>query len=151
MTSELQWSVKTLDEMSALEWHRCMQLRCEVFVVEQNCPYQEADHKDEQSLHIYANTPDGSVVAYARAPLPGVSYPEVAIGRVVTSPALRGQGMGNVLMDKTLEAIAQRLGEVPIRISAQAYLERFYAGYGFASVGEPYLEDDIPHIEMLRP
>jgi ElaA protein len=120
-----------------------------VFVVEQRCPYQEADYKDEHSLHVMG-WQDNELVAYARIVAPGISYKEVSLGRVATVYALRGVGIGKLLMKETMRMILEHYGDVPVRISAQSYLQRFYESFGFACIGQEYQEDDIPHIEMLR-
>lgn len=126
-------------------------LRARVFVVEQDCPYQDPDHKDPQSYHLWGTDNLGHVVAYARIVKPGVSYNEVSIGRVVVAPEYRGSGMGVELMQETMRMVEQFYGPVPIRLSGQCYLERFYNDLGFETVSEEYMEDDIPHVEMLRP
>ncbi len=146
---DLTWFLEGWDKLSLDRWYAVAKLRCEVFVVEQNCPYQDFDGKDQQSLHLWAEGPNGVVHAYLRIVAPGISYDEVSIGRVATSAAVRGTGAGKDLMRRGIDAVRQRYGEVSIRISAQQYLTRFYNDFGFQTVGEPYLEDDIPHIEML--
>lgn len=125
-------------------------LRIEVFVVEQNCPYQDADGKDLKSSHVFGTNDHGELIACARIVSPGVSYKEVSIGRVATAMTVRGSGSGKELMRKSIKAIEEKFGQVPIRISAQSYLKKFYESFGFVQVGEEYLEDNIPHIEMLR-
>lgn len=118
-------------------------------MVEQNCPYLDADGKDQKSYHVWAEEA-GTVLAYTRIVKPGVSYPEVSIGRVVTAFAARRTGLGKELMQVCIDSIADLYGEVPIRISAQCYLEVFYQSFGFRTITEPYLEDDIPHVGMVR-
>ena len=127
-----------------------MVLRQEVFVVEQNCPYLDADGKDKHSWHVLGYDENNKLAAYARIVLPGVSYTEVAIGRVITSQQHRRTGAGKELMRETLKAIETIYGKVPVRISAQTYLVKFYFEFGFVSTGKEYLEDDIPHTEMLK-
>lgn len=151
----MQWHCLKFEQLTATQLYDIMALRQEVFVVEQTCAYQDADGKDPKSYHVWAEEechPERSrrILAYARIVKPGVSYPEVSIGRVVTSPAARHTGLGKELMKVTIDCIADLYGEVPIRISAQCYLEEFYRGFGFEIAGEPYLEDDIPHVGMLR-
>lgn len=151
----MHWQCLPFEQLTAAQLYDIMALRQEVFVVEQTCAYLDADGKDPKSYHVWAEeeTTQGgeyNVLAYARIVKPGVSYPEVSIGRVVTSPAARRTGLGKELMKTTMDFIAEMYGEVPIRISAQCYLEDFYRGFGFEIVGEPYLEDDIPHVGMLR-
>lgn len=146
---EMNWFLKDWKSMPLDRWYRISQLRCAVFVVEQNCPYQDFDGKDIHSLHLWAESTDGEVYAYLRIVAPGVSYDEVSIGRVATSATIRGGGKGKEIMDRGMHAIREHYGALPVRISAQQYLTRFYESFGFKTVGEPYLEDGIPHIEML--
>ena len=141
----IEWVLKGFDELSVHELYGVMRLRSEVFVVEQNCVYLDADGYDDRAMHLLG-TSNGALVAYARIFEPGVKYPEGSIGRVITSAAVRGTGAGQELMR---EAIA-RMPAGPIRIGAQAYLERFYGSFGFVRVSEPYDEDGIAHIEMVR-
>jgi ElaA protein len=117
-------------------------------VVEQNCPYQDVDGKDLKSLHVCGYAPDGSLVAYARLVTPGISYEEWSIGRVVTSPRVRRTGAGEKLMQTCMDYFMEHR-VFYVRISAQSYLYDFYAKFGFVGVSEEYLEDDIPHMEML--
>lgn len=127
-----------------------MVLRQEVFVVEQNYAYLDADGKDQYSYHLLGYHEKGKLSAYARIVFPGISYKEVAIGRVITSQQHRRTGAGKELMREALKAIETIYGKAPVRISAQTYLVNFYAKFGFVSTGKEYLEDDIPHTEMLR-
>jgi ElaA protein len=145
----MNWSIKHFDQLSTQELYAIFQLRLAVFSVEQNCPYQDADGKDQASFHVIATNDKGELVAYARVVNPGISYAEVSIGRVVTAAEVRKTGIGKELMTYTIDFIKQQFGTVPIRISAQCYLTRFYESFGFSIVGEEYEEDHIPHIEML--
>ncbi|MDX2001117.1 MAG: GNAT family N-acetyltransferase [Chitinophagales bacterium] len=145
----IRWQAKPLQEMSAIELHAMYQLRVAVFVVEQQCVYQDVDDKDLKSVHVVGFKGD-TAVACARIVQAGVSYAEVSIGRVATHLSYRRTGLGKKLMEVVLMEIEERLGKVPIRISAQTYLVGFYVSFGFQTVGEEYLEDDMPHIEMLR-
>lgn len=133
--------------MTALEWHRVLALRSEVFVVEQNCAYQDPDGKDVVSYHILMESGE-ELVAYARLLPPGVSYPEASIGRVVSSPRVRGLGWGKALMEVAIAQTQKQFGTNEICISAQSYLLKFYQDLGFVAEGEEYLEDDIPHFKM---
>ena len=135
--------------MTALEWHRVLALRAQVFVVEQNCAYQDPDGKDVVSYHLLMESGE-ELVAYARLVPPGVSYPEAAIGRVVTSQTVRGKGWGKTLMEIAIAQIQKKFEVNEICISAQSYLLKFYNDLGFAAEGEEYLEDDIPHWKMRR-
>ena len=146
----MNWHIKHFRELNAEELYRIFHLRLEVFSVEQNCPYQDADGKDQRSWHVMGCNSKGELTAYARIVEPGVSYPEISIGRVVTSPLVRGTGAGKELMKECMNFIQKQYGKVAVRISAQCYLTRFYEGFGFHTVGEEYEEDHIPHIEMLR-
>jgi ElaA protein len=145
----IHFSVKQFSSLTASELYDIIQLRIAVFVIEQNCPYQDADGKDQHSLHVMGRNDNGVLVCYARIVLPGVSYEEVSIGRVVTSKEVRGSGVGKLLMQFVMKDIAKQFNNPPIRISAQSYLQKFYEDYGFVVQGEEYLEDDIPHKEML--
>ncbi len=146
----LEYSTVFFDDLPLLTYHKLLALRVEVFVVEQNCPYQDVDFRDVESHHVVGYTKDGEVAATARIVSPGLRFADVSIGRVVLAKDYRGSGEGDVLMKQAIEATYQIYGDVPIRISAQAYLENFYARHGFKPTGKRYLEDDIPHLEMLR-
>jgi len=134
--------------LSLDEFHDIIQLREIVFVVEQDCPYLDVDGKDKDALHVFGEY-EGNIVATTRILKPGKSYDEVAIGRVVTSPTVRGMGMGKQLMEESMKFVQLHFGKVPVRISAQTYLLRYYKSFGFIETGEEYLEDNIPHFEML--
>lgn len=137
--------VKTFDQLDTNELHEIIKNRVEVFVVEQNCPYQDVDDYDLQSLHV-AIPFEGKLGAYCRIVPPGLKFPEWAIGRVLTAPHARGQKLAHTLIKMALEAT----NNAPNRISAQTYLQKFYESHGFVHTGKSYLEDDQPHIEMLR-
>lgn len=147
---EIKWFSKKLDELSARELHKLLQFRVSVFVVEQNCPYQECDDKDLEAIHLFGQNRNGGIVACARILPPGVSYSEPSVGRVAVHADYRMSGIGNEVMRKTIDFIEEFYNEKTIRISAQQYLKQFYSDLGFEQVSEMYLEDDIPHIEMLR-
>jgi len=145
---ELNWILKEFAELSTTELYAILQLRNEVFVVEQNCPYQDADNKDRQSFHCMGW--DGDVLAaYTRIIPAGISYTEASIGRVVTSPGYRGLGAGKQLMELSISKTFDLFKTATIKIGAQVYLKKFYEGLGFVQCSEEYLEDNIPHIEML--
>jgi len=141
--------VKSFNNLSPAELYTILKLRNEVFVVEQNCPYQDTDDKDLKCEHLMLLQND-ELMAYARLVPPGVSYPQMSIGRVVTSPKARGTGAGRVLMNTAIEQCQNSFGKGPIQIGAQAYLLKFYGSLGFNPVGEIYDEDGIPHIHMIR-
>lgn len=145
MEHEREFAALTVDELYAI-----LALRQRVFVLEQNCPYVDCDDHDQRAVHLWT-TDGGVVLAYARVLPAGEKYPEVSLGRVVSAQQARRTGAGRAIVARALAVIARRYGAVPVRISAQSYLERFYGELGFARVGEDYLEDNIPHLEMLRP
>ena len=145
----LRWEWKAFNELSAEEMYTVLCVRQEVFVLEQECLYLDADGKDRKSFHLMGF--DGNeLLAYARIVEPGVSYKEVSIGRILSSKKARGTGAGVELMNQALTRIEEIYGKVPVRISAQSYLEKFYKKFGFEPTGKEYLEDEIPHMEMLR-
>lgn len=125
-----------------------LQLRSEVFVVEQNCVYQDIDGKDAKAIHVLGEF-DGQIVAYARLFKPGDYFEQASIGRVVVKEIFRDRKWGHDLMRGAIAALAE-MGETAITISAQLYLKKFYESHGFVAVGGQYLEDDIPHIEMRK-
>jgi len=141
-------------DLSRDELHACLRLRIDVFVVEQDCPYPELDGKDMHSLHVFSETVDiskgNAVEAYLRIVKPGFSYDEPSIGRVATAKYSRGKGLGKEIMHKALEECANRWPNSGVRISAQEYLIKFYEDLGFKVSSEPYLEDDIPHVQMYK-
>lgn len=145
---QLNWTHKKFDELSASELYAIMQLRNEVFVVEQNCVYQDADDKDQPSLHV-CGWDGAKLVAYTRIIPKGISYAEVSIGRVVTSPAYRGTGAGRQLMKESINLAFSKFNCTQIKIGAQVYLTEFYQSLGFTASSLEYLEDGIPHIEMI--
>jgi len=150
MTDPLSFNCLPFEKLSLKELYDSMALRQEVFVVEQDCPYLDADGKDEAGQHLLGYNANGKLMAYTRLLPPGISYPDYAsIGRVVTSPLVRRTGAGKVLMRESIAWCARLYGEVPIKISAQVYLIRFYESFGFKKVGAEYLEDDIPHVGMV--
>jgi len=146
---KIDWQLKKFEELSTTELYRIIQLRLAVFCVEQNCAYQDADGKDLKCSHLCGFNESGELIAYSRIVPAGVSFPEVSIGRVISSAGARGTGAGKSLMIKSMDVIKQLYGNVPVRIGAQCYLIKFYSSFGFKISGEEYLEDNIPHIEML--
>ncbi len=145
---ELNWIFKPFEGLTTNELYAFLQLRSEVFVVEQNCVYQDIDNKDRKSFHLMAWY-DDDLVAYTRLVPPGVSFNEASIGRVITAPKYRVLGIGIELMEKSIHHTLQSYATNKIRIGAQLYLKKFYEGFGFIAQGEEFLEDGIPHIEML--
>ena len=146
---KLEFNIKRFKELLTLELYQLLQLRSEVFVVEQNCVYQDIDGKDEKAIHILGKFED-KIVVYARIFNAGAYFENASIGRVVISEKYRTQKWGHELMKKAISSIESEIGVQPITISAQLYLKKFYENHGFVQLGEMYLEDGIPHIEMLR-
>jgi ElaA protein len=146
---ELKWTLKSFDELSVGELYDVLAARIRVFVVEQDCPYQEADELDKVSLHMIVTDDQGRVAAYIRLIPPGKAYAEAAIGRVIVAEEFRGIQLGREIMERGKQEIATRWPGASIRIGAQIYLNKFYASLGFENQGDEYLEDGIPHIEML--
>jgi ElaA protein len=145
----ISWIAKPLIDLTVSELYKILRLRAEVFIVEQNCPYLDPDGKDFSSIHLMGWQQD-HLAAYSRLVLPGVSYPEISIGRVVTSPLNRGSGLGKELISQSINFIEKEYGRQPIRIGAQLYLKSFYGSFGFSADSDVYLEDGIEHIIMLR-
>ncbi len=138
------------DQLTPSELYDILQLRQEVFVVEQNCPYQDCDDKDRDAWHLMGRNESGKLICYTRLLPRGIAYPEYSsIGRVISSPSARGTGVGKELMVKSIEMCRFLFPEESIKIGAQTYLLRFYEGFGFCSTGEEYLEDGIPHTKMI--
>ena len=145
----INWALIKFDDLTALELYKIMQLRNEVFVVEQNCVYQDADNKDLQGFH-FLGWDNDKLVAYTRLLPPGLAFEEPSIGRVVTSPSVRKSGIGRELMIQSIDRIQKIYGELPIKIGAQLYLQKFYTSLGFVQTSDIYLEDNIEHIEMVK-
>jgi len=148
----VHYTCKAFQELTLDQLYAIMVLRQEVFVVEQDCPYIDADNKDQDSYHLMGWNADNQLVAYTRLVPKGISYNNyISIGRVITSKLVRRQGVGITLMEKSVDKIRELFGtEEPIKISAQVYLLRFYTSLGFDKIGEEYLEDGIPHTAMIR-
>ncbi len=160
--ASITWQQRAFDALSVQQLYAVLQLRSEVFVMEQNCPFQDMDGADAQAMHVLgwadaghadAARVDGqsNLVAYARCFPAGIKFAEASIGRVITRANLRGTGAGQVLMQQAIHCVEQQWGVQPIRIGAQAHLEKFYGRLGFVTTSQPYIEDGILHIEMLRP
>ena len=147
----LRWACLAFPQLDAGTLYALMRQRQEVFIVEQRCAYLDADGADPDCAHLLGRDAGGQLQASLRIVPPGLKYDEASIGRVVTSPSLRGSGLGIELMAQGVRHCERLHPARGIRISAQAHLQRFYRRFDFEPVGEPYLEDNIPHIEMLRP
>lgn len=145
----IAWRYLAFDQLSAAQLYALLQLRSEVFVVEQACIFQDMDGADVQAMHLLGSL-QGSLVAYARCLKAGHKFAEASIGRVATRAAVRGTGAGHALMSNAIACLLQGWGAQAIRIGAQAHLEAFYRQHGFHKAGPVYLEDGIAHIEMLR-
>lgn len=145
----IEVTIKSFQELTTDELYCILQLRSEVFVVEQNCPYQDLDNKDQKALHVLG-LKENEIVAYTRIFKPGDSMEQASIGRVVVKKNQRAYGYGQDIMKVSIEAIKQHFNETYIQLSAQAYLKKFYNSLGFKEKGEPYLEDDIPHLLMEK-
>lgn len=151
VTTEWQWS--SFEQLSRDDLYALIAARQEVFVLEQNCVYQDVDFVDQHAWHLLGwQTRDGvrQLVAYLRCVLPGVKYDELSLGRVLSVKSVRGSGIGRELLTEALRRAEQQFQRQAIRISAQLYLESFYRSFGFVATSAPYDEDGIPHIEMLR-
>ena len=144
----MNFTLKTFEQLTNTELYNILKARTEVFVVEQNCPYLEVDGKDVQSYHLFKEE-NGEIIAYLRILPPGVSYEELSIGRVLVKKEHRGKKLAQQIMDQALQFIHNELKEKTIKIQAQAYLHNFYASFGFKVISETYLDDNIPHIDML--
>ncbi len=145
----LNWQIKHFNDLSLTEFHDIVALRIKVFVVEQDCPYQELDGKDKKSYHLLCRNEQGDLVGTFRILPPGVSYEEASIGRVVLDEAYRGAKNGHAMMREAIAFINKEFNRENVRISGQKYLEKFYVRHGFVSTGKEYLEDGIPHVEMI--
>ncbi|BCL77010.1 ElaA protein [Jeongeupia sp. HS-3] len=146
----INWRWYRFDEFDVATLYAYLKLRVDVFVVEQTCPYPELDDFDQASLHLLGTDAAGAIVACLRLLPPEAKYAEPSIGRVIVTPAARGSGAGHTLMAEALRCTEERYPGQGNRIGAQARLQRFYAAHGFEVSGEPYLEDGIEHVDMLR-
>jgi len=144
----MNWILKTFDSLTPHELYAILRLRSEVFVVEQNCVFQDMDNKDQECHHLMGWQND-LLTAYTRLVPPGLAYIEASIGRVVTSPAARRSGAGKSLIEKSIEEAYTLFGKGPIKIGAQLYLKKFYNSFGFEQIGDVYDEDGIDHIKMI--
>ena len=147
----LHYTLKPFVALTLAELYALLQLRSEVFVVEQTCAFQDIDGHDQEALHLLGHTGAGELAAYARLFAAGRSYAQVSIGRVLTAPRHRGGGLGRELLREAIAQCEAQFGRQPIKIGAQQYLRAFYESFGFVAEGAGYLEDGIPHVHMLRP
>lgn len=154
----MQWHFKTFNELSNIELYQILQLRVDVFVVEQDCPYSDLDGKDtlEGAFHFFATQPNEEektdrVVAYMRILAPNISYPNMSsLGRVATHESVRGSGIGHIMLEKAAILLDKKWPDKTCHISAQSHLQKYYNRQDFQAVGKEYLEDNIPHIGMER-
>lgn len=147
---DVDWQWTNFEGLDSSSLYGMLQLRQAVFVVEQDCPYLDADGEDYRAWHLLGRQ-EGELVAYLRAFAPGLQRVEAVIGRVITSERLRGQGWGRPLMQQGMERCAETFGRSPIFVSAQAHLEPYYGSLGFVTSGPGYDEDGIPHLPMICP
>ncbi|WP_064968056.1 GNAT family N-acetyltransferase [Tenacibaculum ovolyticum] len=145
----MKFLIKNFKELTTSELYEILQLRSEVFVVEQDCVYQDIDGKDQKALHVIGIKED-KIIAYTRLFNSGQYFDTPSIGRVVVKDTERKYGYGHDLIKASIQAIVNNYGENKITISAQTYLQKFYESHGFVKVGEEYLEDGIPHIKMIK-
>lgn len=144
----MNWELKKFNELKVEEIYKILEIRNEVFVVEQQCAYQDCDGKDENAYHLYLQD-NGKIIAYLKILKKGVSFDEISIGRVLVNKNYRGKGISREMMLKAINFIELNLNEKEIKIQAQSYLINFYKSLGFKETSNEYLEDNIPHIDML--
>ena len=141
--------VQPYSTLSLDHFHDIIALRIKIFVIEQDCPYQDLDGKDKLAHHLFYTNNEDEVVAATRILPQNISYAEVSIGRVVVDERCRGTGLGHLIMEESMNFVQAEFGQVDVRLSAQKHLENYYGKHGFRSTGKEYLEDGIPHVEML--
>lgn len=144
---QIQWTTKNFNTLSVNELYQILKLRSEVFVVEQNCVYQDLDNKDQKALHLFGEV-EGKIIAYSRLFKGNDYFDNSSIGRVVVALNFRDMNFGHALINRGISEIKKHFNEENITISAQLYLKKFYESHGFVATSDMYLEDDIPHIEM---
>jgi len=143
------WKQKKWEELNKKNLHEILQIRSEVFIVEQKCVYQDIDNKDPKAIHLYGKIKN-KIVAYSRIFNEGDFYKEISFGRALVLKNQRGKGLGNELVQKSIEIIKGNWPNKKVKISAQAHLNSFYKKHGFIEKGKEYLEDGIPHVSMER-
>ncbi|QPC45992.1 GNAT family N-acetyltransferase [Mangrovibacillus cuniculi] len=144
----MTWFVKEFEELSVHELYDLLALRTSVFVVEQECPYQEVDGVDKEALHIW-KMEDGIISAYARLIPTGVKGPYASIGRVIVNPDFRGKNVGHILIEECMLVMQEKWEPSIIKLQAQAHLQNFYGKHGFSTISDEYDEDGIPHVDMI--
>ena len=145
----VDWRLCAFNQLTTLDLYALLQLRAQVFVVEQACAFQDLDGADAAAHHLQGHVGQ-QLLAYARCLGPGVKFDEASIGRVVTHPDARAIGLGHLLINRAIAAVGEVWGKQAIRIGAQTRLRTFYEHHGFVDVGKPYVEDGIDHLEMVR-
>ena len=145
---KISWKIKTWEQLKTKELYSILKLRSKVFVVEQNCVYQDIDDKDKLAIHVFGFV-EGKIIAYSRLFNKKEYFKETSFGRAVVELTNRGNGIGDMLVEKSLLTIKEKYKEQKVKISAQAHLVDFYKKHGFETIGKEYLEDGIPHIAML--
>lgn len=145
----MKWIFKTFNELTVEEFHAILKLRIDIFVVEQNCPYPELDGKDQLAYHYYGVNDANKIIAYSRFFKAGDYYQEAAFGRVAVDKKYRNQKLGKELIKNTIDKMEELFGKSSIKIGGQQYLQKFYESFGFQIIGEPYIEDGIPHYYMI--
>jgi ElaA protein len=145
---KISWKIKTWEQLKTKELYSILKLRSKVFVVEQNCVYQDIDDKDKLAIHVFGCV-EGKIIAYSRLFNKKEYFKETSFGRAVVELTNRGKGIGDMLVEKSLLTIKEKYKEKKVKISAQAHLVNFYKKHGFKTTGKEYLEDGIPHIAML--
>ncbi|MFA5522860.1 MAG: GNAT family N-acetyltransferase [Tissierellales bacterium] len=144
----MEWQIKKYSDLTIDELYSILKVRNEVFVVEQNCPYQDCDEKDKQAYHLFLDD-NGDIIAYTRILEKSVSYDEISIGRFLVKEEYRRKGLAKELLVRAMNFIEESLNEKTIRLSGQVYIKDLYKSFGFKEVSDIYLEDDLPHVEML--
>ncbi len=145
----MEWQIKSFSELSKKELYEILKLRVDVFVVEQECPYPELDDKDDMAYHLIGRD-NCEIIAYSRLFLPGDYFEEAAIGRVIVKEEYREQNIGTEMLGESIKFLIEEKCAKDIKLSAQNHLRNFYGKHGFEPVSDVYLEDGIPHIDMLR-
>ncbi len=143
------WNVQKFEELTVKQLYTYLQLRVNVFVVEQQCPYPELDGYDEEAFHL-AYIENEKLLAYARILPKGVKYNRISIGRVIVNQEVRGRGVAKELMKKSLSVIQQKWPQQEVQLQAQSHLRDFYGSFGFEAVSDDYVEDGIPHVDMVK-
>lgn len=145
----MNWKLKKFDELTSRELYEILRLRNEVFIIEQDCPYLDCDRKDYGAYHLFMED-NNEVVAYLRVLDKGVTFDEVCLGRVIVRESQRGKGLAREMLKLGLEVAEEKFGETTVKISAQQRLVKLYESVGFKQVSDMYMEDNIPHVAMIR-